>query len=314
MNFGTYAEEWLALKQIEVCHSQYVSYRCCLKHLQPIYPIEIGEVTVKDIQAIITALAVCNPTTKKPTAKKTLRDVKMTAKQVFEYAIESRIVTYNPAVPVKIPKNAPKETRRALTDDEIGRIVSTPHQMQTAGMIMLFSGLRRGEVIPLLWDDIDLVNGTIRVCKAVELIHNRPILKEPKTEAGNRIVQMPSVLISYLKNIEPKDGLVISEKLLTEQMWKKRWASYVKALDMEGVTAHMFRHTACTMMIEAGMDVSSVRLQMGHSDIQTTLAIYTHVTQKHRTNEVKKLDSYLKNSNKSTTRKNSPLFPHSPMI
>lgn len=312
MTFGTYAEEWLDVKKLEVGHSQLVAYKCCLKRLEPIFDTEIGEVTVKDIQGVITALFERNPYTGKPTAKKTLRDIKMTAKQVFEYAINCREISYNPANAVKIPRDAPKQTRRALTQDEMNKIIDTEHPLQTFSMIALFAGLRRGELLALTWDDIDLVNGSITVSKAVAFIRNQPIVKTPKTASGCRVVQIPTVLINYLKTINPKSGLVLG-KIYTKTTWNDAWKKYIDFLNIPDVTPHMLRHTACTMMIEAGMDVSSVRLQMGHSDIQTTLAIYTHVTQQHRTNEVKKLDSYLKAEKKPinlpTKRDNCPICP-----
>lgn len=310
MTFGFYADQWLTLKRQDIGYSQYIAYKCSLKHLQPIFYMEIDEIRVNDIQAIITALSACNPTTKKPTAKKTLSDAKMTAKQVFQYAIDLRDIAYNPAESVKIPRNAPKSTRRALTVEEREIITNTPHPTQTAAMIMLYGGLRRGEVIALRYSDIDLEHGTITVNKSVDLTKNQPIIKATKTKAGNRFVQIPKILTDFLSQrkseILPNESdIVIAEKILSASSWRKRWSRYLKDVGLDGVTPHMLRHTACTMMIESGMDVSSVKNQMGHSDIQTTLEIYTHITQKHTINEVKKLDTYIANSNSEISKEKS---------
>lgn len=295
MLFRELSEQWLKVKKLDIGKSQYIAYKCALKHLQPILDRDIQTIRVNDIQAVIAALAAHNPNTGKPTAKKTLRDVKHTAKQILQYGIDCQYLTYNAAQAVKIPRKAPQKTRRALTSEEIKKITDTPHSMRTAAMIMMYAGLRRGEVIPLLWSDIDLVNGYITVNKAVDLTDNSPIIKTPKTDAGTRIVHMPNVLKSYLQTICKSDGLVISEKMLSKMMWIKRWEKYTADLGLQDVTAHNLRHTACSMMIEAGMDVKSVQMQMGHADIQTTLDIYTHITNKHRAAEVEKLDLYLKN-------------------
>lgn len=70
-----------------------------------------------------------------------------------------------------------------------------PHRAQTAAMIMLYAGLRRGELIPLLWSDIDLKAGTISVNKSVEFINGAPNLKSGgKTDAATRTVFMPKLL------------------------------------------------------------------------------------------------------------------------
>lgn len=297
MNFKNLSEQWLEVKKLDIGASQLCAYNCYLKHLQPLFDMDVDEIRLSDIQAVIAALAVKNPHTGKPTAKKTLRDVKHTAKQILQYGIDMQIISYNAAQSVKIPRNAPKETRRALTPEERQIINNTTHRMQICGMIMLYAGLRRGELIPLEWRDIDLNKGTITVNKAVEVVYNDPVVKETKTDAGMRVVNIPSVLIQYLASIPHTGDYIItqkrSDKMMTASSWRKGWISYQKATGLYDVTPHMLRHTACTMMIESGMDVSTVQRQMGHADVQTTLDVYTHVTQKHRAAEVEKLDLYL---------------------
>lgn len=293
MTFIELAEQWLELKKMDVGNSQYNGYIYSLKRLEPLHNMAIQDIRVSDVQAVITALAKRNEHTGKPTAKKTLRDTKYTAKQILQMGVDGQMLKINVANSVKIPRNAPKDERRALTPEEQKIITDTPHKFRTVGMILLYSGLRRGEIIPLLWSDIDLDNGCITVNKAVDLSRNTAVTKCPKTAAGCRVVHIPDVLVSYLRTVQHSDGLVM-EKLYSKIMWHKAWHKYMDDLGLPDVTAHMLRHTACTMMIESGMDVSSVQAQMGHADIQTTLAIYTHVTQKHRAAEVEKLNEYLK--------------------
>lgn len=71
-----------------------------------------------------------------------------------------------------------KKERRALTEIEIKRIIEFKHRCQLPAMIMLFSGLRRGELIALQWLDIDLVNKTITVNKSVDVQSNTAINKK----------------------------------------------------------------------------------------------------------------------------------------
>ena len=67
-------------------------------------------------------------------------------------------------------------------------------------MIMMYSGLRRGELIPLTWGDIDFKERTIRVNKSVEMVNGCSVLKSgAKTQAGNRTVNIPIILVDYLK-------------------------------------------------------------------------------------------------------------------
>lgn len=294
MIFEVIAQEWFEVKKLDIGLSQISAYKCAIKHLQPLFNMDIADIRLTDVQAIITDLSTFNPMTKRPTAKKTLRDIKHTARQIFQYAIDLRLIDYNPAGSVKIPRNAPKKTRRALTTDEINAITNTPHKLQIAAMIQLYGGLRRGEVIPLKWDDIDIEKATISVNKAVDLSQNTPVIKSTKTVSGNRIVHIPSILCSYLQSIEDKTGLVIGDDLYSATKWRKQWDKYTNEIGIPGVTSHMLRHTACTMMIEAGIDPSTVKKQMGHSNVKTTLEVYTHITEEHQNIEIEKLNDYIK--------------------
>ena len=125
--------------------------------------------------------------------------------RVFEYAIENRAIDFNPVKYVKIPESAPKQKdRRALTSEEQKLIINTPHRAQIPAMIMMLAGLRRGECLALQWADIDLKKGKINVDKTLVFDGNNSFIKRgAKTEAGNRSVDMPSVLIEFLKN-QPK--------------------------------------------------------------------------------------------------------------
>lgn len=326
--FECYSQRWLKVKQIDVGVSQMRVYECCLKHLQPLYPIPVSQIKMQMIQDIILNLAENNPNTGKPAARKTLNEIRNTARQVFQYALDNRDIEYNPADSVRIPKTAVKKKRRALSDIEIKRIAEMPHHMQTAAMIMLYAGLRRGELIPLTWEDIDLEHGAIRVDKAVDLTRGKPISKPPKTEAGNRTVIIPNVLTEYLKRIENKSGLVVSAahgQMFTATSWKKHWDSYMLDMEisygdvpgrkskfdpkraiiktLEPITPHILRHTACTMMIEAGMDPATVQRQMGHASIQTTLEIYTHISQSHSKDQIEKMNDYIKQKKKNASQR-----------
>jgi len=341
--FSIWADRWLRLKRADVGHSAYVSYQSCLKRLSPLNEIPISRITAYDIQEIIIDLAEKNPRTGKPTAKKTLSDIKNAAKQVLQLAVDNRVIDYNPALAVRIPRNAPKSERRALTDVEQQWIVSTPHRMQAAAMIMMYSGLRRGELIPLLWRDIDLEARTISVSKSVDLSRGKPILKDgAKTKAGVRVVDIPLVLADYLRGLDQSTELVcpgLSGEMYTVDSWKSAWDSYMIELDMlhagparnnlkpkkkrgtgdsdalperksrydprfagvsiEPITPHMLRHTFCTLLYHAGVDVLSAQKQMGHADARTTLGIYTHLDSKHKRQQMTKLDDYLDNASRS---------------
>lgn len=317
--FRTWAERFLRLKEGKVSPAYYSGIRSRVKFwCETVGDVPISKLNRSDLQVHLDELS----RRKKPAAKKTLVDYKCTAAAVFDLAIADRAVQYNPAEHLEIDRHAEQAHRRALTAEEQRWILDTPHRAQPAAMIMMLAGLRRGELIPLQVRDIDLDRGTLEVWRSVGMVGGKPQVKAGgKTTAAERTVNLPRRLIDYLRPLladrSPFDLVVTDTKgrMFSDSAWKRMWDSYLLDLnfkygtfvqkptskfDPKGVpfviprlTPHMLRHTCATNMVLAGMDAITVKAQMGHKDIQTTLNIYTHVTAKHQQSQVSKLDAYL---------------------
>ncbi len=191
-------------------------------------------------------------------------------------------------------------------------------------MIMLYSGLRRGELVALTWNDIDFKNKTIRVNKAVEYINNTPIVKNmTKTQAGMRLISIPDVLVKYLMTVK-RTSIIVCGKMMTGGCFRRMWDSYMNTLNsiygafgnnketqkkngerksrfapgglpivIDTFTPHQLRHTYASMLYKAGIDVLTAKDQLGHSDIKTTLNIYTHLDSIYKTHSMNKLNDYI---------------------
>lgn len=151
------------LQKTMLSERQYKNYVNYLKHFAVLSDRPINKLVKADFQQIILDEYACNSHTGKPTAKKTLREWRGVARQVFNYAIENRIIDYSPAQYIDIPKDAKTSERRALTAQEQLWVVSTKHRAQLPAMIMMFAGLRLGECLALQWRDINLDKRTISV-------------------------------------------------------------------------------------------------------------------------------------------------------
>lgn len=331
--FKDWRDRFILIKSVEVRSGMMTTYNACVRHLDPLNYMDIGKVKTFDIQAIISKLALLNPNTKKPSSKRTLSCIKMTAEQIFKLAIENRVIDYNPATYVKIPVDSIVEKRRALTDDEQEWIISTHHRAQPAAMIMMYAGLRRGELMALKWKDIDIDNRTITVNKTIEMISGKPTLKAmTKTASGMRTVDIPNTLAEYLKGLIRSNILVCAQHdgtYMSTSAWRSMWNSYLADLNIKygdfkncikgkndkkpkskfepnskhnpqgvplvipKITAHWLRHTFATMLYFAGVDILTAKEQLGHSDIKTTLEIYTHLDSQFKRRSMDKLDSYI---------------------
>lgn len=320
-SFAQWADDWLRLKEREnITPRQMDNYRRTVQlWKEELHGYEIGQVRADDIERVLLALA------DKGLSQRTISLYRSAIRQIMKRAV-GRVIAVNPAEQVELAAVGRKEEqRRALTEEEQQWIWDTPHRAQPVAVIMMLSGLRRGELAALTWNDVDLKARTITVNKVIEYDSNgTPNLRQvTKTAAGMRTVDIPQRLADYMAEMPRENLLVIHSahgRVMTESAWVKLWQSYMRVLnekygdrtlaDLERmksskpgpkkldmtiphITMHWLRHTFCTLMYLAGVDVVQACAQMGHADVSTTLRIYTHLDAVHKRKSVDKLDLYL---------------------
>lgn len=320
-SFDTWADDWLRLKEKEhITYRQMDSYRRAVKlWKEELHGYEIGQVRADDVERVLLALS------DRGLAQRTVDIYRSALRQIMRRAV-GRVIPMNPVDQVELSSVGRKaEQRRALSAEEQRWIWDTPHRAQPVAVIMMLSGLRRGELAALTWNDVDLKERTITVNKVIEydtsgLPHLRHITK---TDAGMRTVDIPQRLIDYMSAM-PKDNLLVIHsahgEVMTASAWARLWQSYMRALNIKygtrtpadlermksskpgpkvfdmtipPITMHWLRHTFCTLLYLAGVDVVQACAQMGHADVSTTLRIYTHLDAIHKRKSVDKLDAYL---------------------
>jgi len=235
--FRQWRERWIASKTCGA--GQLAAYKANISHLAELDHMEIGKIRTSDIQPIITRLS-------RELSRKTLTQIRMAARQVFQMAIVDRVLDFNPVDAVIVPRSAAApEIREALTDEQIEWIRTTPSpRAQLPAMIMLYCGLRRGELMALCWSDIDLKNNVLHVRRAVEMVNGHPLEKEGgKTDAATRDVPIPDVLHDFLIANRPTDAQRVKElhprvcartsgELHTDKTWSRLWSSYMDDINI----------------------------------------------------------------------------------
>lgn len=334
--FGYWREKWLRVKKSEASSAWYNACKIYSDKLESLDHIPIHQIKAIDLQDILLDMvSAVSTSTGKPYSQKTLKTIKDTAAGIMDMAFDNRVVDYNPFSRVKVPK-AQKETehRQSLTKEQQKWIEDTPHRAQTAAMIMMHAGLRRGELLALLWSDIDIDNKTISITKSVAMEGNKPVVKQGgKTKAATRVVYIPDKLADYLRTVPKTTPLVCPAKngaLMSSTSWKTMWDSYIYDLNIKygdfssclkwlkkhtaderpnkchpeklpilipQFTAHWLRHTFVTNMYQAGVDVMTAQQQAGHSDIKVTMGIYTHLDAEYKKVNMSKLNDYLSGDN-----------------
>ena len=287
---GEYIDKWLPLHKAGVSDKCYDDYAKQLEALLPaIGEKPLNEVTVDDAAQVWAHYAGYSAST--------IHRAKMLYVALFDTAIENELCAKNPFRSKHAqPPPAPSGSHRALTDEEVALIRTTPHRMQFAALLMLYAGLRRGEVLALT--KADLSPDGITVNKAVRFVGNRPSIVRPKTSAGTRFVPALSVLRPYLENPPERAAATKDGSIMTDTAFRRAWDSYLLALSRAAghpvsIRPHDLRHTYCTMLADADVSIKQAMLWMGHADEKMILHIYDHVGEKRTQASVKKADKFV---------------------
>lgn len=241
----------------------------------------------------------------------TYRALKSYVSQVFDYAIQLRLINENPMNYVKLSKSVEKKKEKKIKFyelEELKRFLEYSAKEENpmvfpAFRLLAFSGMRKGELTALQWRDIDFDMQTINVNKTVTRNANKQLhLSDPKTMTSSRIISIDDRTLQILKKwrIDQKKWLLMAgvninafndqqlifstqQNGILAQTTINRWNKKVcDASGLHNISVHGFRHTHCSLQFEAGATTKEVQDRLGHSNVQTTLNIYTHVSKKKR--------------------------------
>ena len=181
-SFKTWAEHWLMSKKHEdVSTDRYnaLSARASV-WIDSLQNVQLNQIRPFELQSILFSIAAKNPHTGKPMSKKTIKEYIQVINSIFIFAHDNRALEYNPARNLKIPQTATEPVqRRALTKEERKRVMEFEHRAKPSAMLMMLSGLRRGEATALQWNDIDFEKIEFQLLS--HIISKAKILRLPKT-------------------------------------------------------------------------------------------------------------------------------------
>lgn len=295
--FYIVAKEWETVHRVELAPNSWARYQPHFADLLSIYgTTPIANITAQNVAQDIARTKAAGYSASIIKMRKSIFN------QILDKALMDGDIPYNPGASVKLPKGLKKGKRSAPTEQEMSVIVkSTDKPFGFFAFFLLFTGLRRGEALALTRKDIDLVHKSITVSKSVTFLGgNQPIVRQPKTEAGVRVVPIAAglykPLVEYLASFDgdvvfpymQKDGST-EDRHMTSTTYKNAWSCYCEATGLN-LTAHQLRHGCATIMFEAGVDVYTAQRILGHADITMTMAIYTELREKQQVKSVKKLD------------------------
>ena len=205
-------------------------------------------------------------------------------RSIFKAAEENGLVAKSPVSGMLKAGGKKTPEKIALTPQESQTLLERVENRRAKTFLLtaLHTGMRRGEIVALKWEDIDFENKVIHVRRnAVMGRYETTISDELKTKASKRDVPLSEELEAWLsaRKRNTHSQYVISmqnHKPLTKSSYKSMWKLIERELPDTHVTAHILRHTYVTRLFEAGLDIKEIQYLAGHSTVDMTLRVYTH--------------------------------------
>jgi integrase len=231
-------------------------------------------------------------------AEWTVKAIYKVCRQALDTAVRDGLIRRNPAAVVK-PPTVQRSEARYLTPAEAGRLLEAAKEDRLYALLVLLlgSGLRRGEALALHWRDVDLTAGHLWVKWSLARVGGRLLFSQPKTEKSRRFVSLPEPVIETLRRHRvgqaserlaasvwhpwpDHDDLVFSTQFGTPIEPRNAARSFARIADragLDGASLHTLRHSAASALIASGTHIKVVQELLGHSTYAVTADTYAHI-------------------------------------
>lgn len=233
---------------------------------------------------------------------------------VLQTAVEWQYIPANAAERVKPPKAEANEA--VYLDDKqaihlLELMEDQPIYYRTAVTVLLFTGMRRGELMGLVWSDIDFDDNTITIQRSLQYLPDMGVFtSDTKTKSSRRVIKAPATAIQSLKEYrtwQKKTFLSIGKPweesgqvFITQggtpmhpDTLTSWFGSFIKTTDLPQIHVHSLRHTNATLQIANGVAVTTVAGTLGHSTANTTTKVYAHAIQSAAAASAEMMDNLL---------------------
>ena len=241
-------------------------------------------------------------------------------KKIFDFAKKQEYIKKNPCAELTLPRSSDSFNKpsKYWTKEELIKFfdcidkVKQP-EMYTYFRLLAFTGIRKGESLALVWSDVDFKNSTINITKTLtQGMRGKKIVQPPKTRASKRIIPLDKKTLATLSqwkeqqaqwynflNVDLKSNdkqLIFANKvnsflsLYTPGEWLN---DIIKENHLKKITVHGLRHTHASLLYASGVNVKEAQKRLGHSDLATTMQIYTHISEQQERKVVDQLTNYI---------------------
>jgi integrase len=234
----------------------------------------------------------------------TIRNALMPLRVIYRRAVEDGDVAVNPCANLRLPAVRGRRERIASPEEAQRLLAALPARDRPVWATALYAGLRRGELMALRWEDVDLAAGVIRVERSYD--DKGRVEIEPKSRAGRRTVPivgaLRDVLVEHKARQGRDSGLVFGSTetpFVPSNLWRRAQRAWTRA-GLEPIGLHEARHTFASVLIAAGVNAKAITTFMGHASIQTTYDLYGKLMPGSESEAAALVDAYLARADTET--------------
>ena len=291
MTLGEWLDQWLNDIAGTIRPATLIRYRGTVEnHIRPKLGNKIiSQVTPKDIQRLYDKLAQSgNLHTGAGLSGGTIYGIHGMLHEALQAAQQTHLIASNPTEQVTVPKFT-YGSKQILTEEQLDvfmKVIAEDEIWYDFFYTELTTGLRRGEICGLKWEDFDEVAGTLKVCRTVYRETGGGLTAGgTKTSAGTRKIVLPASTVQVLRE-RKKSALtewIFPNPLKPEQSVNpgsayRRLKILLKRAGLPNIRFHDLRHTFATHALASGVDVKTLSGILGHTRAAFTLDTYTHTT------------------------------------
>jgi integrase len=273
-----YAEaNWLPEVLPTVKFSTQKHYRYMVRvHLYPAFGnVQLRLITRDAVQSFLAAKL------QSGLAWKTVKHLRTVFGTVMGAAEITELISSNPVRKTRFPRRGPVKEKPVISPEKIRELLEAlPEPSATLARLLVYLGLRVGELLALRWRDVDLERGVLRVTQTVYEGH----FDEPKTQRSKRSVPLGARSIEILSARKPAgvnpEALVFATRTGTpfdrHNLINQQLKPTCKKLGLVGVSWHWLRHANATLLDAVGTPLGTVQALLGHSSAEITREVYLH--------------------------------------
>ena len=301
LRVGEYlVKEWLPKQENILKASSFASYkRIVNSYLVPrLGSIRLEEVTARRVEQMFNDLLTSGARGKSlkvntALSAKTVSDIAGVLNRAFKDAVRWDLIATNPISSAKKPPRRTKEMS-AWTPEELNRFinVSSTDRFFAVWHLTATSGMRRGELLGLTWDDIDFEKSKVTIRKTRIRAGNATIDETPKSRKSQRTFAIDKQTLAVLKKWKARQGserlalgTLLNEHVVTEadgtlpnpNTFSRRFKALCKKSGLRVIRLHDMRHSYVVAARRAGADLKTISERIGHADPKVTLTVYDHV-------------------------------------